>query len=294
MKLITPDFLKDYELIDTGGFEKLERFGRFILTRPEPQAVWNKSLSVSEWEKRSNATFKKDKGSQEKGQWLTEEGMIPKWEFHYQSPSLNLTAKLALSSFKHVGLFPEQAANWEYIAEKLSGFQTENPTVLNLFAYTGMASLAAKAKGADVTHVDSVKQVISWSRENMELSGLDNVRWVVEDALKFVKREVRRGKKYNGLILDPPAYGRGPDGEKWLLEEQINEMLELCGQLLEESEHFFVINLYSLGLSALIVENLIKAHFGNPAHHEFGELYLRDSFDKKLPLGVFSRFSSIH
>lgn len=293
MKLITPEHLTDYELIDTGKFEKLERFGRFVLTRPEPQAVWDKSLSSEDWDIRSHAVFKRDKGSTEKGQWLPKAGMAEKWNFQYQSPSLNLTAKLALSSFKHVGIFPEQAANWEYIAEKLSKFEQRDPTVLNLFAYTGMASLAAKSCGADVTHVDSVKQVISWSRDNMELSGLDNVRWVVEDAMKFVKREVRRGKKYNGLILDPPAYGRGPDGEKWLLEEQINEMLMLCSQLLAEKDYFFIINLYSLGLSALIVENLIRAHFGKVLNHEFGELFLVDSFDKKLPLGVFSRFSDV-
>jgi 23S rRNA (cytosine1962-C5)-methyltransferase len=167
----------------------------------------------------------------------------------------------------------------------------EKPNVLNLFAYTGIASLAAKTAGADVTHVDSVKQVINWSRENMELSGLNNIRWVVEDALKFVQREVRRGNKYNGLILDPPAYGRGPEGEKWLLEENLNDLLRLCAQLLKEKNFFFIINLYSLGFSALIVENLIKAHFGTQINHEFGELYISDSFDKKLPLGVFSRFS---
>ncbi len=293
MKLLSPDTLSEYELIDSGGFEKLERFGRFILARPEPQAVWDKSLPASEWDRQSHAVFKKDKGSLEKGQWITREGMAQKWHFRYRSPALDLTAKLALSSFKHVGLFPEQAVNWEYIAARVPLFTGPAPTVLNLFAYTGMASLAARAGGADVTHVDSVKQVISWSRENMELSGLNNVRWVVEDALKFVKREVRRGKKYNGLILDPPAYGRGPDGEKWVLEEQINEMLRLCSQLLDEKACFFVINLYSLGLSALIVENLIRAHFGDVPNHEFGELYLRDRFDKKLPLGVFSRFSNL-
>ncbi|GAB3181627.1 class I SAM-dependent methyltransferase [Telluribacter humicola] len=293
MLLLTPTQHTDYELIDTGGFEKLERFGPYILTRPEPQAVWDKSLSEQEWDNRSNAVFKRDKGSQEKGQWLTKGDMPERWVFQYRTGKLHLRTKLALSSFKHVGLFPEQATNWDYMTEKLSLMPVEKPNVLNLFAYTGGASLAARAAGADVTHVDSVKQVISWSRENMELSGLDNIRWVVEDAMKFVKREVRRGKRYHGLILDPPAYGRGPDGEKWLLEEHINEMLGLCAQLMEKENYFFIINLYSLGFSALIIENLIRAHFGKVPNHEFGELYLKDSFDKKLPLGVFSRFSDL-
>jgi 23S rRNA (cytosine1962-C5)-methyltransferase len=164
--------------------------------------------------------------------------------------------------------------------------------VLNLFAYTGGASLAAKRAGADVVHVDSVKQVVSWARENMEASGLDNIRWIVDDALKFVKREVKRGNKYQGLILDPPAYGRGPDGEKWLLEENINELLKLCSQLLDKEQHFFILNLYSLGFSALIVDNLIEGNFGRMQHPEYGELYLADQFNKRLPLGVFYRFSS--
>jgi len=217
--------------------------------------------------------------------------MPDRWVTQYRSGSLHLRTKLALSSFKHVGIFPEQATNWDYIAKKVKQIPEDKPNVLNLFAYTGIASLAARASGAEVTHVDSVKQVISWSRENMELSGLDNIRWVVEDALKFVNREVRRGNQYNGIILDPPAYGRGPDGEKWLLEENLNEILRLCALLLKKENFFFIINLYSLGFSALILENLIKAHFGDQVNHEFGELFIPDSFGKKLPLGVFSRFS---
>lgn len=293
MLLLTPSHHTDYELIDSGGFEKLERFGPYVLTRPEPQAVWSKSLTETEWEKRSNAIFKRDKGSQEKGQWIVKPGMPEKWVMQYRNNAVHLRTKLALSSFKHVGIFPEQATNWDYISTRLKAMPVERPSVLNLFAYTGAASLTAKACGADITHVDSVKQVISWSRENMELSNLDNIRWIVEDAMKFVKREVRRGNQYNGLILDPPAYGRGPDGEKWLLEEHINEMLKLCSQLLTDKNYFFVINLYSLGFSSLIIENLIKDHFPKAQNHEFGELYLQDSFDKKLPLGVFSRFSDV-
>lgn len=291
MKLITPTTLTDYELIDTGGFEKLERFGKYILRRPEPQAVWEKHLPEDKWLELADAVFKRDKNSEEKGMWSYRKDMPENWPFHYKSNNLSLRSKLSLSSFKHVGLFPEQAVNWEYISEKLATMTAPGPTVLNLFAYTGLASLAARQKGADVTHVDSVKPVISWARANMEMSELDNIRWVVEDALKFVKREVRRGKKYNGLILDPPAYGRGPNGEKWLLEAHINELIELSVQLLEEKDFFLVINLYSLGFSAMILENLFKAHFPQAPNQECGELYLQDRSGSKLPLGIYYRFS---
>ncbi len=289
MQLITPTTLTDYELIDTGNFEKLERFGAYTVSRPEPQAVWQKALPETEWERMAHAVFKRDKNSQEKGQWMQQPDMPDQWPFRYQSEHFDLRAKLALSAFKHVGIFPEQAANWEYIGEKLSAGQPAS--VLNLFAYTGMASLAARAKGATVTHVDSIKQVISWSRVNMEWSGLDNIRWVVEDAMKFVQREVRRGNTYNGLILDPPAYGRGPSGEKWQLEDQIDSMLAHCTRLLAEKDYFFLINLYSMGFSALILQNLIDHHFPDVKGKEVGELYLQDRAGRKLPLGVFARFS---
>ena len=275
-----------YELIDSGGFEKLERFGEYILRRPEPQAIWDKSLPEPDWQIKAHAFFKKDKGSQEKGEWVQFKPIPDKWFISYMVENQELKFKISMSSFKHVGLFPEQAVNWDYIKK----FAKPNQKVLNLFAYTGGASLAAKATGADVSHVDSVKQVISWAKDNMEASKLDNIRWVFDDALKYVQREVRRGKKYNGIILDPPAYGRGPDGEKWILEENLNEILKNCKQLLENENHFFILNLYSLGFSALIVENLIKTIFGEVSNLEIGELYIPDKFTKKLPLGIYCRF----
>lgn len=293
IKLETPQLWKEYQLIDSGGFEKLEKFGKYILRRPEPQAAWDKSLPDSEWERTANATFKKDKGSQEKGEWILKKGMEERWFMPYKTADLDLSFKLALSSFKHVGIFPEQASNWEFIIEKVKKLPLKNPKVLNLFAYTGGASIAAKQAGADITHVDSIKQVISWSRENMEASNLENIRWVVEDALKFVKREAKRGNIYQGIILDPPAYGRGPDGEKWILEEQINELLKTVAQILDKENYFLILNMYSMGFSSLIVENLVKCSFTQTLNHEFGELYLQDTFNKKLPLGVFYRFSSV-
>ena len=164
--------------------------------------------------------------------------------------------------------------------------------MLNLFAYTGGASLAARAAGAETTHVDSVKQVVTWSRENMELSGLDGIRWIVEDALKFVRREVRRGSRYNGIILDPPAYGRGANGEKWILEENICEMLACCAQLLSpDAGAFVVLNLYSMGLSAMLARTAVRQAFGTPADEQYGELYFEDPFSKQLPLGIYYRFT---
>jgi len=163
--------------------------------------------------------------------------------------------------------------------------------VLNLFAYTGGASLAAKAAGADVVHLDSVKQVLTWSNENMKESNLDGIRWILDDAFKYVKREVKREKKYHGIILDPPAYGRGPEGEKWILEQQIDELVKQCSALLLPSNSFFVLNLYSMGLSSLIAENVVKSHFEVPANLESGEIYVPDPFNRRLPLGTYLRFS---
>jgi 23S rRNA (cytosine1962-C5)-methyltransferase len=284
----------DYELIDSGNFEKLERFGSYLLARPEPQAIWDKHLSVAEWERQAQAIFKKEKGSTEKGQWLLKKGMPEQWFIQYHYQNLQLRFRLGLSSFKHVGIFPEQAPNWQFIYEQTKQLTVQKPKVLNMFAYTGAASLAARAGGAEVTHLDAVKAVNYWARENMEASNLDGIRWLVEDAMKFARREVKRGNKYQGLILDPPAYGRGPNGEKWQLEDELNELIKLCGQLLDPISSFFLINLYSLGFSAFILENLVKQNFKLTTNglQEFGELYLQDKSEHKLPLGTFYRFST--
>ena len=215
----------DYELIDSGDFEKLERFGRYVVRRPEPQAIWRRSLTEEEWRRLADASFLRDGRSEERGEWRLRSGMPSRWTVDYAYEGMRLRMRLGLTSFKHVGLFPEQAANWNFIYDNCVRMRAEErtPKVLNLFAYTGGATLAARAAGADTTHVDSVKQVVTWARENMEQSGLEGVRWIVEDALKFVQREVRRGNRYNGIILDPPAYGRGANGEKWILEDNIGD-----------------------------------------------------------------------
>ena len=291
MQLLTPTHWQEYELLDSGGSEKLERFGKYVLIRPEPQAVWNSSLPESDWDRMSDAAFKIEKNDPEKGRWILKKGMPEQWRINYTFGGLNINFRLGLTAFRHIGVFPEQAENWDYIYNFLSKPATKQPRVLNLFAYTGGASLAAKAAGADVMHVDSVKPVITWAHENMEASGLSDIRWVVEDALKYVKREVRRGSIYNGIILDPPAYGRGADGEKWVLDENINEMVDLCSQLLAKENCFFLLNMYSIGFSALVADNLVNSYFNTFEKKEFGELYLNDKNAKRLPLGTFIRFS---
>ena len=281
---LTPDF-RDYELIDSGDFEKLERFGRIVTRRPEPQAIWHKSLSEGEWQRLADASFLRDEKSEERGEWRVKPQTPDRWTIAYRYKEMQLKMRLAMTSFKHVGIFPEQAANWNFIYDNCVALKAKRqPRVLNLFAYTGGAT------GADVTHVDSVKQVVTWSRENMEQSGLDGVRWIVEDALKFVRREVRRGNRYDGIILDPPAYGRGANGEKWVLEEHIGEMLACCAELLEKRDAFLVLNLYSMGLSSTLARTAVRQAFGEPQMEQYGELTFTDRAGKELPLGTYYRF----
>ena len=294
MQIIVPDFGKDYKLIDSGNFRKLERFGDYIISRPEPQAVWAPALDHSKWEKMANAIFLKSKTVQagtDRGEWKSGKNMPEQWYVSYEYQTLKIKMRLGLTSFKHVGIFPEQCDNWNYIFRAVEAHPLKTPKVLNLFAYTGGASLAAAAAGADVSHVDSVKQVLTWSKQNMEASALKNIRWVLEDALKFVNREAKRGNKYQGIILDPPAYGRGPDGEKWQLEENIGQLMELCKAIFDNSnESFVVLNLYSMGFSALIANNLLKTYFG-AENTEFGELAFSDEAKRLLPLGIYARFT---
>lgn len=292
IQLLAPTHWKDYELIDCGDFEKLERFGNAILIRPEPQAVWKKTLSEQEWKKTATISFRGRSATS--GEWVKKNPASPdRWHIEYKNDDVAIKLRLALTSFKHVGVFPEQAVNWDFISSSIKKFKTPNPKVLNLFAYTGAASLIANAAGAETTHVDSIKQVVTWANENQELSGLKNTRWMVEDALKFVKKELKRGKKYNGIILDPPAYGHGPNGEKWKLEDHIQEMMQDVVQLLDEKEHFLILNTYSLGFSSVIVENLIRTSFPSVKNLETGELYLQATAGIKLPLGVFGKFCNV-
>ena len=289
---------RDYELIDCGDGEKLERFGRFSMIRPEPKAIWTKTLSGQEWLKAAHTRFSPGAGfgkagKEDSGTWERLRKMEDQWYIGYHGgPSFDL--RLGLTSFKHVGVFPEQAPNWEFIYRETSKLVKPGapaPKVLNLFAYTGAASLAAKAAGADVTHLDSVRQVVTWARGNMETSGMDGIRWVVEDAMKFAKREAKRGNKYDGIILDPPAYGHGPDGERWKLDDCLFGLMQNVAQILQARDSFMVLNLYSNGYSALLGETVVREAFKLKGDYtlESGELALRDRFGKDLPLSIVVR-----
>lgn len=286
---LTPVHFPDYELIDSGHFMKLERFGRYITIRPEPQAIWDPEQRMSEWEAVAHVRFIPRSSSS--GDWRKLKNMPDQWQIEYPlgDSGKAIRFRLGLTSFKHVGIFPEQGVNWDYIRESISMLKTDKPKFLNLFAYTGGASLAARAAGADTIHLDSIKQVVNWANENMQLSELDHIRWIVEDALKYVKREVKRGNKYHGIILDPPAFGHGPTGEKWKLEDNLNEMMKGVLELLDPTEHFLILNAYSLGFSSMILENLVRAK-SNPSTLQIGELYLKDKYQKRLPLGAFVRY----
>jgi 23S rRNA (cytosine1962-C5)-methyltransferase len=295
MNIISPTSWTDYELIDSGNFEKLERFGAYHLIRPEPQALWAPSLSTDEWARIATAHFNREQKDNfrfeddVKGGWKKYKSMPDSWDIKYQYNSLSLSLRLALTNFGHVGIFPEQGANWNFIYDSISSWGAQSPKILNLFAYTGAASVVAKAAGADVTHVDASRPGLNWANQNMQANKLDNIRWVHEDALKFVKREAKRGKKYNGIIMDPPPYGRGPEGEKWTLEEKLNELISLSSQLLEEKNSFFVLSMYAVGLSSFVGMNVAKSHF-NIAEPEFGEFLLRSKKGNDLPMGTFLRF----
>jgi 23S rRNA (cytosine1962-C5)-methyltransferase len=281
----------DYELIDSGNFEKLERFGKYVLIRPEPQALWNKTLSEQAWKDKAHARFERDHTKKshrdvnnENGGWTFYKNIPTNWIIQYQP--LKLQLKVSLTSFGHVGVFVEQIENWHYIDEQIKSFNSP-PKVLNLFAYTGAASIVAAQAGADVTHLDAVKNVVTWANENRQVSNAPEIRWIVDDALKYVKRQRNKGAVFQGIIIDPPAYGRGPGGEKWVLEENINELIEHCSKIIDK-EHFFVLlNLYSMGLSGTIGVNLLKSHFGIDG--KWGENLVFSETGFNLPLCTWVR-----
>lgn len=288
IQVLSPNGFQDYELIDAGRGEKLERFGKYTLIRPEPQALWSPSMSDQEWRKLADARFVQDGSAS--GDWeRINKAMPDQWVIGYNKGAMKLRFRLGLTRFKHVGIFPEQAVNWDFIYERSKA--VKNARVLNLFAYTGGASLAAKAAGADVIHCDAIKQVVNWADANMQLSKLDGIRWLVEDAFKFVLREAKRGNQYDGIIMDPPAWGHGPKGEKWKLEDQIDALMGQVAAILAPQKSFLVMNAYSLGYSSLILENLGRSHF-KPAHTQnlqIGELCLPERSGRRLPTGVFLR-----
>lgn len=242
---------KDYEVIDTSGGEKLERWGKYILVRPDPQVIWDTPKKEKGW-KQCNAHY--HRSSKGGGEW--EFFDLPKqWQIHYK----DLTFNLQPFNFKHTGLFPEQAVNWDWFRALIE--KAERPVkVLNLFAYTGGATIAAAKAGAAVTHVDASKGMVTWAKENAAASGLSDapIRYLVDDCVKFVEREIRRGNHYDGIIMDPPSYGRGPKGEIWKIEEKIYPFIQLCTQILEKDALFFLVNSYTTGLQPAVLSYMIQ------------------------------------
>ncbi|MCD8049216.1 MAG: class I SAM-dependent methyltransferase [Clostridia bacterium] len=242
---------KDYECIDTCGGMKLERWGNVILSRPDPQIIWNKKGDEAAW-KRADAVY--NRSSSGGGAWKYNGRVPDKWVVSYGDLKFNVKTM----GFKHTGIFPEQAVNWDYIAQKLK--DRPKAKVLNLFAYTGAATMAASAAGSDVCHVDAAKGMVAWAKENAEISGLSGnyIRYIVDDCMKFVEREIRRGKKYDAIIMDPPSYGRGSTGEVWKLEECLWGFVERCAMLLSDDPIFFLINSYTTGLAPTVMKNILK------------------------------------
>jgi len=278
---------EDYELIDAGNFKKLERFGDVFLIRPEQQALWEPRMKNSEWEKVCHAEFIST--SKKSGEWKKMKKVPNTWAINYNEKGKKLfDLQLELTKFKHIGVFPEQSANWSYIYESVKLFK-EKPKILNLFAYTGASSLAAKSAGAEVTHVDSIRQVINWANINMKISKLDNIRWIVEDALKYVSREEKRGNIYQGIIMDPPTFGYGPKGEKWHLDQKINELIRSSLNILDKKRHFFILNTYSTGFSSIVLKNILN-NYQKTDNLECGDLVTRAKSGISLPHGYIARF----
>lgn len=297
--VLSPGSWKDYELIDSGYEEKLERFGPYTLIRPEPQAIWKPKLSESDWNDRANARFDREQteryrsADEIKGGWKRKSSMPESWQISYSfQGKFSMKLRLALTGFGHVGIFPEQGSNWNFIWDSLKTWKgTGTPRVLNLFAYTGAASVVCRMAGAEVTHVDASRPGLNWASQNMQLNNLENIRWVYEDALKFVRREVKRGNKYHGIIMDPPPYGRGPDGEKWTLQDKLDELVRQVADLMAPDPAFFIMSLYAVGLSSLVGSNVVRTYF-NPAQSESGEFFLPSAYGQGLPMGTFFRISS--
>lgn len=242
---------KDYEVLDTSAGEKLERWGRYILVRPDPQVIWNTPKKEKGWKKRNGHYHRSNRGG---GEW--EFFDLPKtWDIRYK----DLTFHLQPFQFKHTGIFPEQAVNWDWFREKIRHAGREI-RVLNLFAYTGGATLSAAAEGAQVTHVDASKGMVAWAKENAAASGLKDarIRWLVDDCVKFVEREIRRGSQYDAVIMDPPSYGRGPKGEVWKIEESVYPFIQLCTRILSDHPLFFLINSYTTGLQPAVLSYMLS------------------------------------
>lgn len=293
MRVIEKDFytkniIRGYELLDCGGGRKLERFGEVVLIRPEPNAFGKAGLSEKEWEDLADFEFiEKNKTS---GTWNQLGKNIPEdWHLIFTYKNQQIKFKLKLTAFKHVGIFPEQAVNWTFIYDQITQSKLVQPKILNLFAYTGGASLVAKAAGAEVTHVDSIKQVVTWANENQSLSNLHDIRWIVEDARKYVQRERKRGRVYNGIIMDPPAFGHGPKGQKWILERDLLPLLEDTFTLLDPQNSFLLLNVYAAGFDMSYLKHITDTIELRLNSIQIGNLYSSSKSQKQFCTGSMLR-----
>jgi 23S rRNA (cytosine1962-C5)-methyltransferase len=285
--LIASDW-KDYELIDTGGGERLERWGEFVLRRPDPQIIWPVH-DPALWDKADAHYHRSSKGG---GSWDFKRKLPERWVVSYK----DLSFYIRPTDFKHTGLFPEQAANWEWIMKKIRA--ANRPVrIINLFSYTGAATVAAAYAGAEVCHVDAAKGMVNWAKENLSISGLTDrpVRFITDDVIKFVKREKRRGRLYDGIIMDPPSYGRGPDGEVWKIEDALYDLISECLDIMSPDPLFFLVNTYTTGLSPYVIENLLKLIVQKKleGYVETGEVGLPvKTSGLILPCGIFGRWEA--
>ena len=276
---------KDYEIIDMANGEKLERWKDIILVRPDPQIIWKNESFPNKW-KNANAVYRRS--SSGGGTWDYKSKLPSSWQVNYK----NLTFNIKPMGFKHTGLFPEQAANWDWMIDKIKKEKREIK-VLNLFAYTGGATVACLSAGASVCHVDSSKGMVTWAKENVVSSRLQDkkVRYIIDDVVKFVNREIRRGNKYDAIIMDPPSYGRGANGEVWKFEENISDLVELCAKVLSDDPLFFLINSYTTGISSTVLENILKLNIKNKGTFSNGEIGLPMTNSKLiLPCGIYGRW----
>lgn len=284
---------EQYELLDSGDARKLERFGQYTLIRPEKQAMWK----VSKPELWNNVDAEYIRSNEKFGEWKIISNMPREWIFKHNSMSM----MLRLTPFGHTGIFPEQSEQWAFIQDvilnHISNHSTvqplNHPKILSLFSYTGAATLAAAAAGAEVTHVDASKPAITWAVENQKLSQLDNkpIRWIVDDALKFVKREERRGNKYDGIIMDPPKFGRGPKGEVWQFEKDFPELLESAARIFSNTPVFFLVTAYAVPISPITLGNMLQNYLSSE-NIEYGELTIEDSAKKLLPTALYTRWKA--
>ena len=279
----------DYALLDSGGGRKLERYGPYTVVRPEPQAMWTPRLPGSAWEK-ADAVFNPS-DEEDAGNWRFKGKPQESWPMAWGEAKFHAR----FTAFRHLAFFPEQAANWAWLDERLRATPGQ-PKVLNLFGYTGVASLVCAAAGAHVTHVDASKKAIGWARENAALSGLEDrpIRWICEDARRYVQREVRRGSRYDGIILDPPKYGRGPDGEVWRLFENLPELAALCTELLSENASFLLLNAYAERISGAALSSLLASNLQDRGGRiDWGELTLvEDKQDRQIGMSFYGRWAS--